>query len=129
MRISLESNVYSLFPKDYYPLTVTKYFIMIKMMIKVNMNQEITAVSGADFLAYEENDLLGQQLEMIIPDRHRAGHHGGFNRFQATGVKKILGSWILLPALAKDGAEKNVNLVLTEEKGEDGSHYIIALMK
>ena len=93
------------------------------------MNQEITAVSGADFLAYEDSDLLGQQLEMIIPDRHRAGHHGGFNRFHTTGVKKILGTWLTLPAVAKNGEEKNVSLVLTEEKGDDGSHHIVALLK
>lgn len=98
-------------------------------MIKVDMNQEITAVDGADFLGYEKSDLLGQQLEMIIPQQHRAGHHGGFNRFHTTGVKKILGTWLNLPAVTKSGEEKNVNLVLTEEKGENGSHHIIALMK
>lgn len=98
-------------------------------MIKVNMNQEVVEVSGSDFLAYEDSDLLGQQLEMVIPQRHRAGHHGGFNRFQTTGVKKILGSWMILPAMTKTGEEKNVSLVLTEEKGADGSHHIVALMK
>ena len=102
---------------------------MIKMMIKVNMNQEIMEVSGTDFLEYEDSDLLGQQLEMIIPDRHRAGHHAGFNRLHTTGVKKILGSWMTLPTVTKNGDEKNVHLVLTEEKGDDGSHHIIALMK
>lgn len=99
------------------------------MTIKVDSNQEITSVSGADFLGYLESDLLGQQLEMIIPDRHRSGHHAGFNRFQSTGVKKILGTWLTLPAMAKSGEEKNINLVLTEEKGEDGSHHIVALMR
>ena len=102
---------------------------MVKMTIKVNMNQEITAVYGADFLEYADSDLLGQQLEMIIPERHRAGHHGGFNRFHTTGVKKILGTWMTLPAMAKNSGEKNVNLVLTEEKGEDGSQHIVALIK
>jgi len=99
------------------------------MMIKVNMSQEVVEVFGSDFLGYSDNDLLGQQLEMIIPERHRAGHHGGFNRLHSTGVKKILGSWMTLPAISKNGTEKNVNLVLTEEKGEDGSHHIVALMK
>ncbi len=102
---------------------------MVQMTIKVNTNQEITEVSGAGFLGYEDHDLLGQQLEMIIPDRHKAGHHAGFNRFQSTGVKKILGSWLTLPSITKNGEEKNVSLVLTEEKGEDGSHHIIALIK
>jgi len=99
------------------------------MMIKVNMSQEVVEVSGSDFLGYSDNDLLGQQLEMIIPERHRAGHHGGFNRLHSTGVKKILGSWMTLPAISKKGTEENVSLVLTEEKGEDGSHHIVALMK
>ena len=97
-------------------------------MIKVNMNQEITEVSGSNFLGYEDQDLLGQQLEMIIPERHRAGHHGGFNRFHTTGVKKILGTWLKLPALHKSGEEHLVDLVLTEEKNDDG-HYIVALLK
>ncbi len=99
------------------------------MMIKANMEQEIISIFGADFLEYQDSDLLGQQLEIIIPQQHREGHHGGFNRFHSTGVKKILGSWMTLPALAKNSGEVSVNLVLTEEKGEDGSHYIIALFK
>ena len=98
-------------------------------MVKVNMNQEVVEVAGADFLGYQETEMLGQQLEMIIPDRHRAGHHGGFNNFHNTGIKKILGTWLPLPAVTKSGEEKNVNLVLTEEKGEDGSRHIIAFMK
>ncbi len=102
---------------------------MVKMIIKVNLNQEIIMVSGADFLGYEDSDLLGQQLEVIIPERHRAGHHGGFNRFHTTGVKKILGTWLVLPAVTKNNEEKNVDLVLTEEKAEDGSHYIVGLLK
>ncbi len=102
---------------------------MVKMMIKVNMNQEITDVFGADFLGFEDSDLLGQQLEMIIPEQHRSGHHGGFNRFHTTGVKHILGTWLTLPAIGKNGEEQNVSMVLTEEKGEDGSHHIVALMK
>ena len=87
------------------------------MTIKVNSSQEIVSVTGADYLGYEDGDLLGQQLEMIIPAQHRAGHHAGFNRFMSTGVKKITGSWLSLPAVSKSGAEQNVSLVLTEEKG------------
>lgn len=102
---------------------------MVKMMIEVSMNQEITTVSGADFLGYDANDLLGQQLEMIIPERHRAGHHGGFNRFHTTGAKKILGTWLKLPAVSKSGEEQEVDLVLTEKKGEDGNHSIVAFLK
>jgi len=101
---------------------------MIKMMIKVNLSQEVIAVSGADYLGYNDGDLMGQPLEMIIPERHRAGHHGGFNRLHSTGVKKILGTWMTLPAVSKSGAEQNVHLVLTEEKNDDGSHHIIALL-
>lgn len=102
---------------------------MVKMMIKVNMDQVITEVSGADLLGYEDQDLLGNQIEMIIPSQHHGGHHAGFNRFQSTGVKKILGSWMTLPAVSKSGEEQAVSLVLTEEKSEDGGHHIIALMK
>ena len=102
---------------------------MIKMMIKVNLEQEVVEVSGANFLGYEDSDLLGQQLETIIPERHRAGHHAGFNRLHTTGVKKILGTWMTLPTISKGGSEVKANLVLTEEKGDDGSHHIVDLMK
>lgn len=98
-------------------------------MIKVDRNQKILDVVGADFLGYKENDMLGKELEMIIPQRHKEGHHAGFNRYQSTSVKKIIGSWMQLPALSKNGEEQLVNLVLTEEKAEDNSHNIIALLK
>ena len=102
---------------------------MVKMTIKVNSSQEIISVTGADHLGYEESDLLGHQLEMIIPEQHRSGHHSGFNRFFSTGVKKILGTWLTLPAVTKSGEEKNISLALTEEKDENGGHHILALLK
>ncbi len=102
---------------------------MLKMMIQVDTNQVITAVSGAAHLGYDDGELLGQPITVIIPAQHHAGHHTGFNRLVTTGVKKILGTWLTLPAINKSGAEQMVNLVLTEEKGPDGSHSIIAYLK
>lgn len=102
---------------------------MVEMTVKVNKDQQIVEVSGAGLLGYADSDLLGQQIDTIIPDRHKAGHHGGFYNFQSTGTKKIIGSWLQLPALTKSGAEKVVDLVLTEQKADDGSHNIIAFLK
>ncbi len=102
---------------------------MLKMMIKVDMDQNIVDVSGADFLNYEDGDLLGNPIDTIIPDQHKAGHHNGFNRFHSTGTKKILGTWLKLPAVTKDNQERVVDLVLTELKEENGDQFVVAYLK
>jgi PAS domain S-box-containing protein len=65
-------------------------------------------------LGYRREDVIGKSLaEIIIPPRFRAAHEGGLRRVLSTGVGKILGQRIELPALRADGSEVLVELAIT----------------
>jgi protein-histidine pros-kinase len=52
---------------------------------------------------YEENEILGAPLEVLMPEPYRAPHRAGFERFRVTGRSHIIGSTIELQGLKKDG--------------------------
>jgi PAS domain S-box-containing protein len=54
---------------------------------------------------YAPDELLGKPLEIIIPERLRAAHRRGINRFLRTRERTIPWTGIELPALHKDGHE------------------------
>jgi PAS domain S-box-containing protein len=65
-------------------------------------------------LGYKREDVIGKSLaEVIIPPRFRAAHGEGLRRVLSTGVGKILGKRIELPALRADGGEVLVELAIT----------------
>jgi PAS domain S-box-containing protein len=65
-------------------------------------------------LGYKREDVIGKSLaEIIIPPRFRAAHDEGLRRVLSTGVGKILGKRIELPALRADGGEVLVELAIT----------------
>ena len=65
-------------------------------------------------LGFSRKDVIGRSLaEIIIPSRFRGAHDAGLQRVLTTGVGKILGKRIELPALRADGSEVLVELAIT----------------
>jgi PAS domain S-box-containing protein len=64
-------------------------------------------------LGYTEQEALGQQLELVIPERHRDLHRTGIARYTETGVPHIIGKTVELSALTKAGAEIPIELSLS----------------
>jgi PAS domain S-box-containing protein len=56
-------------------------------------------------LGYKPDELLGKPLEIIIPERLRAAHRHGIERYLRTRTPHIPWSGVELPALHKDGHE------------------------
>jgi PAS domain S-box-containing protein len=79
----------------------------------------ITAVTGEviSILGYSARELVGRPIEAIVPDRYREAHRAGMARYRSTGVKKVMGSWLEVHALRKDGQEIDVTFCVTERKG------------
>jgi PAS domain S-box-containing protein len=73
-------------------------------------NRRATAIFG-----WDEKEALGQPLaELLIPERLRAEHHAGLDRFLKTGVARVLARRIELPALHRSGREFPVEIVITQ---------------
>ncbi|ADB73868.1 SpoIIE family protein phosphatase [Geodermatophilus obscurus] len=64
-------------------------------------------------LGHEPEDLVGQPLTVLMPERLRHGHGAGFARYAATGEGKLVGATTQLPALHAAGHEVAIDLTLS----------------
>jgi PAS domain S-box-containing protein len=81
-------------------------------------------VAEATF-GWTRDEASGRPLnELIIPDRYKAAHRSGFERFLATGQAHVLGQRIEIPALRKDGEEIPVELSIAEADFGHGQVFI-----
>ena len=61
--------------------------------------------AGAETIfGYRATEVLGQSLELIIPDRLREQHRQGYRRVIETGVTQYDRKLLAVPAIRKDGA-------------------------
>ena len=67
---------------------------------------------------WSAEEAIGQPLDMIIPDRHRDGHHAGVARLRARGPVKLVGKTVEVPASCKAGHEIPVELSLAMWPGD-----------
>ena len=60
--------------------------------------------SGAEAMfGYRAEEILGQTLDLIVPERHRARHWEGYRSVMATGVTKYGTQVLAVPTVTKDG--------------------------
>jgi PAS domain S-box-containing protein len=62
---------------------------------------------------YSSAEVLGQKVEMLMPDEYRARHRQGFARFVATRVPHVVGRVVELRGRRKDGTEFPLELSLS----------------
>jgi PAS domain S-box-containing protein len=80
--------------------------------------------SAEQVFGYRREEAVGRILgEMIIPDRHREAHRRGMARFRHSGVGRILGKHLELPALHKSGAELPMEVAITHVATEHGNYF------
>lgn len=68
--------------------------------------------SAQRMFLYEEDEVLGQPLTMIMPARYREAHQRGLERVALTGESRMLGRPTELCGLRKDGTEFPLELSL-----------------
>jgi len=83
----------------------------------------------AMLLGWSVEELLGQPLTIMQPERFRSLHLAAFERFLSTGVATILGHPIRVPALRQDGTEIDIELMLTAWRQPDGGFLAIASLR
>ena len=72
---------------------------------------------------YSENDILGQPLVTLIPERYRDAHQAGLKRALQTRVYRIIGKSVELHGLHKDGHEFPVELSLGVWSSEHRTYF------
>lgn len=80
-------------------------------------------------LGWPAGRLLGQPITAVVPIRLRGRHIAGFNRFRATGIPRIVGKGVRVPALRRDGTEVRVELALAVADDLPGEELFIAALR
>lgn len=83
----------------------------------LHVEQDGTIVSASDeveaVLGWQTEELVGQKLTRIIPERFVEAHSTGFDNFAQTGELNLAGERLKLPALRPEGTETDIELVLS----------------
>lgn len=72
---------------------------------------------------YEEDELRGQPLTILMPERFRNGHVDGLRRFTTTRVPKLLGTTFNIYAQHKDGHEFPIEIALSSWQAYDEQYF------
>ncbi|MGK7345815.1 MAG: PAS domain S-box protein [Candidatus Nitrospinota bacterium M3_3B_026] len=73
---------------------------------------------------YAEEELLGESLTVLMPERYRARHEEGMRRHMETGERRILGKTVELAGLRKNGEEFPLDLNITQTTVEGRTLFI-----
>jgi PAS domain S-box-containing protein len=72
---------------------------------------------------WEASELIGGQLDVIIPERLRDAHHRGMSRYLRTGQRKLSWASVELPALHRDGHEFPAEMSFGAWRSPDGTRF------
>src|SRR5262245_39511671 len=88
----------------------------------IRWNHASTALFG-----YSAEEVLGQSVELIIPERLRAAHWSGFDAAMSKGALKLQGRPTLTRALHKSGRRLYVEMTFAIIKGDAESEVLGAV--
>ena len=89
----------------------------------VLVNREVERLFG-----YAREELLGRPVEMVIPDRFRAGHTGYRGGFMADPRVRAMGAGRDLYGLRKDGTEVPIEIGLTPVATGEGMFVLASIV-
>lgn len=72
---------------------------------------------------FAEAEVIGQPIELIIPERYRESHQQGIHRVSSGGPSHVIGKTVELAAIRKDGTEFPVELSLATWLLDDKRYY------
>jgi PAS domain S-box-containing protein len=87
--------------------------------------------AGAEAMfGYSAKEAVGQNLDLIIPERQRGRHWEGYHKVMATGVTRYGKELLAVPAIRKDGTRISLEFSVTLVPDEAGQLLgVAALMR
>ena len=75
---------------------------------------------------FSQAEVLGQTMDMIIPERLRGRHWDGYHKTMATGITKYGTDLLKVPAVDKQGRAMSIAFTVSMLHGPDGKVNAIA---
>lgn len=72
---------------------------------------------------YQETEVVGQNVRILMPEPYRAGHDGYIHRYIETGEKRIIGVDRVVVGRRKDGSTFPMKLAVGEMKSGDRTYF------
>jgi PAS domain S-box-containing protein len=79
--------------------------------------------AASRLFGYSSEEMIGEPLTILMPERYRAAHTRGLARIEATGQGTLIGSVVELHGVRKGGEEFPIELSLATWKTAKGSYY------
>jgi len=101
----------------------------VDALVVINPRGEIDLVNGQTerLFGYARSELVGQSLEVLIPERSRAVHSVHRTEFKDHPATRPMGTGLQLAGRRKDGSEFPVDISLSPFQTEDGQ-LIVAMV-
>ncbi|BCH67752.1 hypothetical protein B7W85_22125 [Allorhizobium ampelinum] len=84
-------------------------------------NIEFANPSACTLFGYESDEIVGQPITIIIPERMRGAHMAGLARVAAGEKPNLAGKTVESPAIKKDGTEFPIEITLSVGPARAGS--------
>ncbi|MCC5961349.1 MAG: PAS domain S-box protein [Rhodobacteraceae bacterium] len=78
---------------------------------------------------YSRDEVMGRNVDMLVPTTHRAQHDDLVNHNRRTGINRIVGTSREVLLVRKDGEKRWVNLSLSKVPREDGTITYTAFLR
>jgi len=78
---------------------------------------------GERIFGYSEEEVLGQELTVLMPERYHAAHRAGLARFLETYESRVIGRTLEMAGRRKDGSELPIELSIATWETEDGRFF------
>lgn len=85
--------------------------------------------AGEALLGWTADELVGQRLTAIIPERLHHAHVAGYTRYLLTGRSRLLNTPVRVPARHRDGGEIDVELALSAFPTRTGRQAFAAVLR
>lgn len=97
---------------------------VIDGIITINKEESIVFCNPAakKMFGYDD-EIIGNNIIILMPERYRQAHREGINRYLKTGLPSIIGKTIELVGLKKDGTEFPVELSLSVWKSDERCYF------
>ncbi|MBD3307903.1 PAS domain S-box protein [candidate division KSB3 bacterium] len=85
---------------------------------------ELFNPSAEKIFGYRADDVIGQKVNVLMPDPYHSKHDSYIRNYLTTGEKKVIGVGREVEGMRKDGSRFPMELAVSEMRGETESKFV-----